>query len=288
MPDFLTDPTLIRSVKVLGILVGAFLLTRLARVAIGRFEKRFTEGEPPAALETIIHRKRAQTLGSLLRTALAILIWLVAGLTVLDQVGVNVGPLIAAAGIGGIALGFGAQNLVRDVIAGFFILLESQYDVGDVVRVADVSGAVEEIKLRTTILRDLQGIRHVVPNGEVRVSSNLTKGFSRYLIDLPVPYEEDVDKAIELARQAAEEMRAEDEFRDEILGPLEVLGVDNYGESSIDVKLYVETQPGEQWRIGRELRKRIKKAYDRAGVSIPYPHREVIMRQADSQQEQGE
>lgn len=282
MPD-LTElpPWAVAALKVAVILAAALVLSRLGGRVIHRVEKKITEGEEEG-LDALIQAKRAQTLGGVLRAALSILIWALAALTALDQVGVDIGPLIAAAGIGGLALGFGAQNLVRDFIAGFFILFEKHYDVGDVVRIVNVAGAVEEVKMRTTVLRDLEGVRHVIPNGEIRVSSNLTKGFSRYVIVLPVPYDADVDAAIEITRGATEAMRQEDDFRDLILAPLEVLGMDNYGESQIDVKVYVETVPGKQWQVGRELRRRIKLAFDKAGISIPFPHREIIVRNAQS------
>jgi small-conductance mechanosensitive channel len=280
MPDLSELPSwTFVALKVAVILAAALVLSRLGGRIIRRVEKHITDDDEEG-LDALIQAKRAQTLGGVLRTALIILVWALASLTALDQVGVDIRPLIAAAGIGGLALGFGAQNLVRDFIAGFFILFEKQYDVGDVVRIVNVAGAVEEVKLRTTVLRDLEGVRHVIPNGEIRVSSNLTKGFSRYVIVLPVPYDADVDVAIDIAREATEVMRQEDDFRDLILAPLEVLGMDNYGESQIDVKVYVETTPGKQWQVGRELRRRIKLAFDKAGISIPFPHREIIVRNA--------
>jgi small conductance mechanosensitive channel len=182
----------------------------------------------------------------------------------------------------GVALGFGAQTLVKDWIGGFFILLERQFDVGDWVEVANVDGTVEEVNLRSTVLRSLDGARHVVSNGEIQLSSNHTRGYSRYVFELPVPYEADLDTAVQVLRSAGEELRLDPTFRDLITGPIEVLGVDRYGESSVDVKAYIETVPGEHWRVGRELRGRLKLALDAAGIDIPFPHREIIMRPAPS------
>lgn len=272
MIQVLTHPAVITTGRFAVVLLVTFLISRLIKRAIGRFEDRMALGESPAAA------KRAKTLAGVIRAAAAVVIWVLGLLVALNEVGIEVGPLVAAAGIGGVALGFGAQNLVRDVIAGFFALLENQYDVGDVVTVAGVSGAVESLNLRTTILRDLEGARHVIPNGEVRVSTNMTKGFSRYLIDLPVPYDTDTDKAIEAAQKAADSLAQEESFRDLMMGPLTVLGVDGFAESQVVVKVYIETLPGKQWEVGRELRRRIKREYEAAGIEIPFPTRELIMK----------
>lgn len=265
------------------VVVVAFLLTWGLRFAVRRFERRLGWDEPDVTGE--LTEKRAQTLGHVLRAAATFGIWTIASLIALDQAGVSIAPLIAAAGIGGVALGFGAQSMVRDLINGFYILLEEQYHVGDVIRVAGVTGMVEKVTLRATVLRDIAGGRHVVPNGEVRVSTNFTKVFSRYTIDLPVPYDADIDRAVGVARSAAEELRSDPAFGADILGPLEVLGVDSYGESEILVKIYLDTRPGRHWTVGRELRKRIKSAYDRAGIPIPFPQREVLLREATKREE---
>jgi small conductance mechanosensitive channel len=185
-----------------------------------------------------------------------------------------VAPLIAAAGIGGIAIGFGAQTLVKDVISGFFVLLENQYDVGDVVRLGEFSGTVERVDLRTTTLRDIDGLRHVVPNGEIRISTNYTRVFSRYGVVLPVPYEQDLDQTIAIARAVAEDLRTGD-FRGVMTEPLNVLGVDDYAESAVNLRMYLQTLPGRQWDVGREFRKRLKVALDAEGLPMRYPMYEV-------------
>lgn len=256
----------VRGIRAGAILAGAFVVMWIARAVVGRLVSRATRG---ALLADEERQARVRTVVSVLRTVVAAVVWAIALLSALAAVGVNIAPLLAAAGIGGLAIGFGAQNLVRDTLAGFFVILEDHYHVGDVVSVAGVSGSVEAITLRTTTLRDLDGAVHVVPNGEIRVSSNLTKGTSRYVIDLPVPYGEDVDRAIDVARGAFEAMRAEDAFAPAVRGPLHVLGVDSYGPSELVVKMYVETAPGRQWEVGRELRRRLKAAFDEAGISIP-------------------
>lgn len=266
--------TLIR----VGIVIGiALLLTLLVRLFVRRFMRRVAGDRQ--SMDLTVEGKRAQTLGQVLRAGALFLIWIVALLLALQQAGINIGPILAAAGVGGLAIGFGAQSLVKDVIAGFFILLEDQYHVGDIIEIAGVFGVVDRITLRTTVLRDLDGRRHVVPNGEIRVSSNHTKEFSRYLFDLPVPYEADVDRTVELVQDVFEDMRHDPDYDGVILGPLNVMGVNNFGESQVDVRMFLETVPGLAFVVGREFRRRIKQAYDEIGISVPYPHREVIMYQ---------
>jgi len=269
MPDY--ADTLIR---VAAVLVVALVLTRAAVWLAARIRSKIDGGEATSTPRA----KRAHTLAGIVRMVCVIVIWLVAVFTLLSQAGVAVGPLLAAAGVGGIALGLGAQSLVRDLIAGFFILAEHQFDVGDVIEVAGVSGRVENVGLRTTILRNLDGRRHVVPNGEIRISTNTTKEFSRYMVDLPMPYDEDPERVAAIARAVADRMREEPEYQDLITGPLEVLGVDDFADSAVTLKLYLETPPGHQWAVGREFRRRIKIALEEEGIGIPYPHRTVILR----------
>jgi len=205
-------------------------------------------------------------------------IWVVAIITGLSEAGVRIGPMLAAAGIGGIALGFGAQSFVKDVISGFFVIAEGQYDVGDVIEIGGVSGMVEQVGIRATVLRDLHGRRHVVPNGEIRVTTNHTKEFSRYLVDLPVPYGVDVEHVTQLVRREAEQMRIEAEWRDSITAPVEMLGIEEYAESAMMLRFFVTTKPRRQWDVGRELRRRIAARMEAEEIGIPFPHREVIVR----------
>ena len=246
------------------ILVVSLILTQVVIVFTDRLARRVrAEDGPPTDLQ-----RRAQTLASVMRSGLLALVWTVAVISGLGQAGVAVGPILAAAGIVGVALGFGAQNLVRDLLGGFFILLENQYDVGDVVEIATVAGTVEAVYLRTTVLRAEDGARYVVPNGEVRVSANFTKAYSRYPLTIPVPYGQDVDRSIDLARRVAEQMRMDEPYRALITRPFRVLGVDSYGTSGVEVACYVETLPGEQWVVGRELRRRLAKAFAEEGLSF--------------------
>jgi small conductance mechanosensitive channel len=274
------------------ILVVALVLSRLVAVLVKRVEKGYYEDDAdvaarasrlqrgliePEDIERGAQRKRALTLSTLLRNVAIAAIWVVAIILALEAAGLPVGPLLAAAGLAGLALSFGAQSLIKDLINGFFILLERQYDVGDTVAFADTSGTVERIELRTTVLRDMDGRRHVVPNGAITVSTNYTHTFSRYTLTVPVPYEEDVDRVVDVATAVAEEMRA-GSYSHLISAPVNVLGVDDYADSAVQVRLYLETLPGRQWEVGREYRRRLKMALDEAGISMPYPRQEVILR----------
>jgi small-conductance mechanosensitive channel len=263
-------------IRVAAVLVVALILTRIAVWVAERIRSRIGDGEPPSS--STPRARRAHTLAGIVKIAAVIAIWLLAAFTLLDQLGVHIGPMLAAAGVGGIAIGLGAQSLVRDLIAGFFILAEHQFDVGDVIEVAGVSGRVEHVGLRTTTLRNLDGRRHVVPNGEIRISTNMTKEFSRYMVDLPMPYDEDPERVADIARAVADRMREDPEYADLITGPVEVLGVDAFADSAVTLKLYLETLPGRQWTVGREFRRRIKIALEEEGIGIPYPHRTVILR----------
>lgn len=251
-------------IRVGAIVACAAILSLAARALSDRVRLRLLAegGEDSHA------RKRATTLTGIVRVACVAIVWVTAFVMVLSEAGIAVGPVLAAAGVGGIAIGFGAQSLVRDVIAGFFILMENQFDVGDVAEVAGVSGAVESISLRTTVLRGLDGTRHVVPNGEIRVSSNLTKGYSRYVVDVPLPYDTEVDEVVAVARRVAEEMRWEPAWARAITAPLEVLGVEDYADRGAMLRMYVQTLPGHQWGVGREFRARLQRALREQGLEI--------------------
>lgn len=217
-------------------------------------------------------KKRTETLGAVVRHVLTLTIIGVASMTVLKELGIDIGPILAAAGIVGLAVGFGAQSLVKDVISGFFILLEDQIRVGDVVDLGGKSGVVEKVNLRTTVLRDLHGNVHCVPNGHINVVTNMTKEFSRYVFDIGVAYREDVDQVMEVMKEVDEELRNDPEFRDDILEPLEILGVDQFASSSVVVRARTTTLPIKQWRVGREFNRRLKKRFDEMNIEIPYPH----------------
>lgn len=250
-----------------GAVLVAVLATWLVRIAMSRLERRLGGGR---ATDPVV-AKRARTLTSVLTAAGIVVIWIVALITGLELAGVPVGPLLAAAGIGGVALGFGAQNVVRDLLAGMFILSEGQYDVGDHVAVAGVEGTVEAITLRSTVLRGLDGARHVVSNGEIRVSSNNTRLYSRYLLRIPLTYDADLERALDVVRRTGDELCADPAFRDDVAGPPTVLGVDAFTESRIEIQAFVETVPGRQWAVGREFRRRLAPALAGEGIRMAPP-----------------
>jgi small-conductance mechanosensitive channel len=248
-----------------------FILGIVVPTAIKTFVARGVPGQPEEEVE-----KRANTLTAVLVTAGQILVTGIAVFMILSELGINIAPVLAGAGVVGIALGFGAQSLVKDIIAGLFIIMENQYRVGDVVKVADVAGLVEGVNLRRTVLRDLDGIVHVVPNGEIRVASNFTKEWSRVNLNIGVAYGTDLDRAIAVINRVCQEMAAEPEWAPIIIKAPQVLRVDNLGDSAIELKVLGDTKPIRQWDVMGEIRKRVKKAFDEEGIEIPWPHTKVF------------
>ncbi len=260
-------------IRIVGILIGLFILSQMSRWIVTSLERWVPEKDPLQAIEA---RKRAHTLGNILRQVLIIIITFVAVLMVLGELGIVLGPILATAGIGAVAIGLGAQNLIKDVINGFFIILENQYRIGDVIQVTGVSGLVESVNLRRTVLRDLEGRVHTIPNGEIKIVSNLSKEWARSVLDIGISYREDVDQVIEVLDQIGKELQAEEPFKSAIIEPLQVLGVEQLGESALILRAVVKTAPQKQWEVGRELRKRIKKRFDEKGIEMPYPHRVLL------------
>lgn len=232
--------------------------------------------------------KRAKTVSRIFVGTGTVLILVAAIFMILSEVGINITPLIAGLGIAGIAIGFGAQSLVKDVIAGIFILLENQYRVGDVVQIANIAGIVEEINLRRTVLRDLDGIVHFVPNGEIKVASNFTREWSRVNLNVSVAYDTDLDHAIAVINKVGEGMAEEPYWKSIITETPQALRVDNLGDSGIDIKILGVTKPIRQWEVMGELRKRIKKAFDEEGIEIPWPHTKVYFGDVAPQMSLGE
>jgi len=253
--------------RVLLIVIIALIALRIARFVSNRVLAPFRREGVEA--ETV---KRTDTLSSLIRYILTFSILGVTLVMVLGEFGVQIGPILAAAGIAGVAIGFGAQHLVQDVISGFFILLEDQIRIGDVVSITGRSGLVEGVNLRMIILRDLNGNVHYVRNGQIDVVTNMTKGYSRYVFNVGVAYREDVDEVMDLLREIDTELREDPEFKDDILEPIEVFGLDEFADSAIIIKARTTTKPIKQWRIGREFNRRLKRKFDEKGIEIPFPH----------------
>ena len=218
---------------------------------------------------------RAKTLLPLLRTTLLIVLVTIVVMVSLAELGLNIGPLLAGAGVVGLAIGFGAQTLVKDIITGLFILIEDHIAVGDVVKVGTHAGVVENLSLRTIKLRDLAGVVHVVPFSEVTTLENMTKDFSRYVFEVGVAYREDTDHVVEVLKALGDELKADPVFEPDILEPLEVLGVDKFGDNAVVIKARITTRPIRQWAVGREFNRRMKKRFDELGIEIPFPHRTI-------------
>ena len=221
--------------------------------------------------------KRAITLGAVLHNFLRVVVLVMAAMTLLAQLGVQIGPLLATAGIAALAVGFAGQSLVKDIINGFFILMQDQIRVGDVVQVAGKGGLVENITLKMTTLRDLHGNVHYIPNGQIDVVTNMTKEFSRYVMDIGVSYREDVDEVIAVIREVDEDMRSDPEYKEDILQPVEILGLDRFDDSAVIVRARTTTKPIRQWAVGREFNRRLKKVFDARGIEIPFPHVTLYM-----------
>lgn len=221
------------------------------------------------------HGVRLRTLLPLIRKALSIVLTVMVMMILLSEFGVNIGPLLAGAGIIGLAVGFGAQKLVQDVITGIFILLEDAVGIGDVVTVAGVGGLVEDISIRSIRLRDLSGSVHTIPFSSVDTVTNMTRLYSYYLIDIGVAYREDTDQVSDVCREIVENMRSEPEFTPDILEPLEILGVDRFDDSAVIIKARIKTRPIRQWAVGREFNRRMKKRFDELGIEIPFPHQTI-------------
>ncbi len=216
--------------------------------------------------------KRVDTMQSIATFTVKIVVFAVGIFVVLGELGIDLGPILAAAGVVGVAVGFGAQSLVSDVISGFFILMEDQVRVGDVVQVGDKSGVVERITLRLIILRDLSGNVHFLRNGQVDVITNMTKVYSRYVFDVGVGYREDVEQVMAVMDEVFETVRKDPFHMSNILEPLEILGLDSFGDSAVIVKARAKTRPGAQWSVAREYNKRLKQRFDELDIEIPFPH----------------
>lgn len=259
-----------QGVKIILILIGAWLINRIIKIFISKGVKGFVTQtyriRDGKALE-----KRSKTLEGVLEGAISIIVLLIAGLMVVSELGINIGPLLALAGVAGLAFGFGGQYLIRDLISGLFIILEDQYRVGDVACVADTCGLVEDINLRRTILRDLDGIVHHIPNGEITKASNLSKGFSRVNLNIGISYGSDLEKVINVVNRVGKELAEDPQWKQDILKTPQFLRVDDFADSAVIIKILGDTKPLKQWAVTGEFRKRIKIAFDKEGIEIPFP-----------------
>ena len=266
----------VAGVRIVGIVVVAWILTGVLQRAIRAFRVRVA-----ARMEDRESVKRAETLGRVFRYLVAVVISLVAGMLVLGELGISVAPILGAAGVVGLAVGFGAQSLVKDYFTGFFLLLENQISTGDIVKLgSDHAGFVEEVTLRFVRLRDYDGQVHFVPNGQITSVVNLTRGFSFAVLDIGVAYRENVDEVMAVMQDVAREMRADPAFAERILEDLEMAGVDQWGDSAVVIKCRFKVVAMQQWAVKREYLRRLKNAFDARGIEIPFPHLTVYAGQA--------
>jgi small-conductance mechanosensitive channel len=258
--------------RIVIIVIAAYLVVRIGSASSGRFEREMSRG---TGLDVIERTKRAQTLGRLLQKTLSIVVSGIALLMVLRELDIDITPVLTGAGILGLAVGFGAQTLVRDIISGFFLIMEDQVRVGDVANVNGQGGLVEEVNLRTIVLRDETGTVHVFPNGEVKTLANSSKDFSFYVITTKVPFQEDPDRVAAAMRDAAASLQEDPEFKPHILEPLDVYGVDAWEPGALTIKARIKTVPLKQWFVGRELRRRIVKMFIERQIAVSVPEMQV-------------
>jgi small conductance mechanosensitive channel len=254
-----------------GLRIVAIVGAAWIAVAVGQRAVRSLRMRIASRLDDREAVQRAETLGRVVRYLIAVVVSIVAGMLVLGELGVSVAPILGAAGVVGLAVGFGAQSLVKDFFTGFFLLLENQIRQGDVVRIGEHSGLVEEVTLRYVRLRDYEGHVHFVPNGMVGSVVNMSRGFAQAVIDASVAYGADLDDAMAVMREVAADMRRDPAFAERILDDLEMAGVDRWADSAVIIRARLRVKPLEQWAVRREYLRRLKAAFDRAGIEIPFP-----------------
>ncbi len=292
MPDLELDARALFDIALI-VLVGlvAIQLLRIgARMAADRILTRDAEEAEPSTLDVgaVEREKRIRTVQSLAVRIGAVVIVIVITLMILSVFGIQIAPALAGLGVVGIAVGLGAQTLVKDWLAGIFILTENQFSRGDIVKIGGVAGVVEEFSLRRTVLRDLDGIVHTVPNGSISVASNLTRLWANVNLNVQISYESDLDAAVEVLDRLGEELAGDETWGPKILEAPRVLRVDELADSGVTLKILGKVRPAEQWGVAGELRRRILARFGQARIEIPYPHRTIIQRVAGNGSEAGE
>ena len=278
--DTLIEKVLIAGPQILFIIISFtifyFILKLILRKSDDLVRRRIKKKKefPTEAI------KRVDTLFRIFSKVIYILLVGLAVTIILGALGINIGPILTAVGVFGLAISFGAQNLVRDIISGIFMLVENQVRKGDVAIVNGTGGLVESVNLRTIVLRDLKGVVHIFPNGTINTLSNMTRDWSAMTFDIGVAYKEDPDKVIAVMEEVAEELRKDEQYSNDILEPLEIFGVDDFGDSAVVIKARFKTKPIRQWAVGREYKKRLKKAFDKNNIEIPFPHRSFYFGEA--------
>ena len=260
--------------KILVVAVASLVLIRILKTLTRKLVALHIRKVPPG-----FRAQQVRTLATVTSSVGIFIITFVAGLEILSLLGINLGPLLASAGIAGLAIGFGAQTLVKDVINGFFILLENQYDIGDNIRVAGVKGTVEAMNMRSTVLRDEDGTVHIIPNSEIKIVSNATRDWSQLTLRVIVAYSEPSERIVKLLKEVGEELRHDPGFSDDIVSDIEVPGIDRVGNGEVEYLMQVKTRPNQQHRLSRELRRRIKECFQKNNIQTAGPGRVYVMDQ---------
>jgi len=271
-PQTIQEWLLGHGIIILAYIIIAYFIYRLAKLAIPRLVSRFVIARGRGRHSKSWFEKRSQTLSNMMTWTLGLILGVIVLFMILSELTINITPLLAGAGVAGLAIGFGAQSMIKNFLNGLFILLEDQYNKGDVVKIAGVAGLVEEVNLRRTVLRDLDGILHTIPNGEITTASNYTRDWARVNLDVPVAYSEDLDHVFTVINRVGKELAEDEYFSKLIKTPPQVLRVQNFGDSGIDIRVLGDVRPMMQWEVTGELRKRLKKAFDDEGIEIPWPH----------------
>ena len=261
-----------KGIVILAYIIVAYFIYRLVKLFLPRLIIGYVKTRGKGRHSKSWFEKRSQTLSNMFSWAFGLVIGVIVLFMILSQLGINITPLLAGAGVAGIAIGFGAQSLVKDFVSGMFILLEDQFNKGDVIKIAGIAGMVEEVNLRRTVLRDLDGIVHNIPNGQITTASNYTRDWARVNLDISVGYNEDMDQVFTVINKVGKELAEDEYFKTLIKTPPQVLRVQNFGDSGIDVRILGDVRPMKQWEVTGELRKRLKKAFDDEGIEIPWPH----------------
>jgi len=265
--------------KILLIISILVVLMKTVKVVITKIIHLY-----PNLDDNLEYEKKIKTVRSIVISLLNFIIISVGVVLILQELGVNVGPILTAAGVLGVAIGFGSQRFIEDIISGFIILINDQIRVSDVIQIGDKSGYVEKIDLQMVVLRDLSGNVHFIRNGKIDTVTNMTRDYSYYLFEIGVAYKENIENVIEVLKLIDHELGQDNAFREDILEPLEILGLDKFGESAIIIKARIKTKPIKQWAIGREFNLRLKNKFDELGIEIPFPQRTIYI--ADSKTRQ--
>lgn len=266
-----------KAVSVVLVLIVAWAAFRVLKLLTRRIEKAVDDGDPGALTE---REQRGKTLAQLLNSVGGVAVAIAAILTALNLF-IAIGPLLAGVGVAGLAISFGAQSLVKDIISGFFILLENQFGVEDIVEINGVGGKVEKMTMRVVMLRDVHGVLHIIPNGSISMVSNKTRGWARIVLDIGVAYKERVDDVIRVMREEAAKLWNDDEWRPALVDEPAVWGVEALADNSVNIRIIANTAPGRQWEVGREIRRRLKNRFDDEGISIPFPQRTLHLGDVD-------